>query len=396
MLTLGLLYAIVDLGGWRRWAFPAVVVGMNSIAAYALIHLIAHWTLENYRALADPVYVRIILNSLWLAAQNTIVCLLVGYAVAYILAFRAGRMVGPLILLLVIPFWASFLVRMSAWMTLLSPGGIADSALRAMRLIGEDTQLIPSNGAVLIGLLYVFLPSAVFPIYAAMSAIPHPLLDAAGDLGCGSVRTHALVIVPLALKGLAAAVLFVFAPSLRVFFIPILPVGARWWAPVIGILAVIGIIYGALGCLAQTDMKRLIAFSSVAHMGYVMLGIATLTPFGINAAIFGMVAHGLITGLLFFIAGSTKERFHTLEIKRLGGLLLQAPHMGWLLAFATMASLGLPGLAGFWGEFPAILSAYSPAEGLPVETFRTYMVIAAIGTVLALSLIHISEPTRPY
>ena len=111
--------------------------------------------------------------------------------------------------------------------------------------------------------------------------------------------------------------------------IPILPeaaerVGARGSA----LLAVIGIIYGALGCLAQTDMKRLIAFSSVAHMGFVMLGIATLTDFGINAAIFGMVAHGLITGMLFFIAGSVKERFHTLEIKRLGGLLLQAPQHG--------------------------------------------------------------------
>jgi NADH-quinone oxidoreductase subunit M len=78
-----------------------------------------------------------------------------------------------------------------------------------------------------------------------------------------------------------------------------------------------------------------------------------------------------------------KERFHTLEIKRLGGLLLQAPRMGWILGFCTMASLGLPGLAGFWGEFPAILSAYNPGAGLPEETFRTYMVIAAVGTVLA-------------
>ena len=69
-----------------------------------------------------------------------------------------------------------------------------------------------------------------------------------------------------------------------------------------------------------------------------------------------MVAHGLITGMLFFVAGSVKERFHTLEIKRLGGLLLQAPRMGWILGFCAMASLGLPGLAGFWGEFPAILS----------------------------------------
>jgi NADH-quinone oxidoreductase subunit M len=114
-----------------------------------------------------------------------------------------------------------------------------------------------------------------------------------------------------------------------------------------------------------------------------MLGIATLTNFGINAAMFGMVAHGLITGMLFFIAGSVKERYHTLEISKLGGLLQDAPHLGWILGFSVMASLGLPGLAGFWGEFPAILSSYNPARALPVETFRTFMVVAALGTVLA-------------
>jgi len=165
--------------------------------------------------------------------------------------------------------------------------------------------------------------------------------------------------------------------------LPILPEAAMWWAPIIGGLAVIGIIYGALGCLAQKDMKRLIAFSSVAHMGYVMLGIATLTDHGINAAVFGMVAHGLITGMLFFVAGSVGERFGTREIARLGGLLVQAPRLGWIMGFCVFASLGLPGLAGFWGEFPAILSAYQPATGLNVGLFRGYMAVAAIGTVFA-------------
>jgi NADH-quinone oxidoreductase subunit M len=171
---------------------------------------------------------------------------------------------------------------------------------------------------------------------------------------------------------------------------PILPKAAADWAPWIGLLAVIGIIYGALCCLAQTDMKRLIAFSSVSHMGFVMLGIATLTTFGINAAIFGMVAHGLITGMLFFVAGSMQHNYGTREMSRLGGLLKQAPKMGWILGFAVMASLGLPGLAGFWGEFPAVLSSYNPADfvnglfgGNPDVTFRIYMVVAAIGTVLA-------------
>jgi NADH-quinone oxidoreductase subunit M len=172
--------------------------------------------------------------------------------------------------------------------------------------------------------------------------------------------------------------------------LPILPGAARTWAPWIGLLAVIGIIYGALCCLAQRDMKRLIAFSSVSHMGFVMLGIATLTSFGLNAAIFGMVAHGLITGMLFFVAGSVQDRYGTREMSRLGGLLTQAPKLGWIFGFCVMASLGLPGLAGFWGEFPAILSAYDPAKltpgllnGDPRLTFRVFMVIAAIGTVLA-------------
>jgi NADH-quinone oxidoreductase subunit M len=165
--------------------------------------------------------------------------------------------------------------------------------------------------------------------------------------------------------------------------LPILPEGAKFWAPVIGLLAAIGIIYGALGCLAQTDFKRLIAFSSVAHMGYVMLGISTLTTYGINAAVFGMVAHGFITGMLFFCAGSMKERYHTLEIKRMGGLLKTMPKLGWVLGFASMASLGLPGLAGFWGEFPAILSAYNPHPSLSEPLFRAFMVVAAIGTVFA-------------
>jgi NADH-quinone oxidoreductase subunit M len=96
-----------------------------------------------------------------------------------------------------------------------------------------------------------------------------------------------------------------------------------------------------------------------------------------------MVAHGLITGMLFFVAGSVKHRYHTLQISRLSGMLIQMPRLGWILGFCAMASLGLPGLAGFWGEFPAILAAYSPNFGLDVALYRTLMVIAAIGTVFA-------------
>ena len=164
--------------------------------------------------------------------------------------------------------------------------------------------------------------------------------------------------------------------------LPILPDAAVTWAPVIGILAVIAIIYGALCCLAQTDLKRMIAFSSVGHMGFVMLGIATLTDEGINGAIFGMVAHGLITGMLFFLAGSIHERYHTREIGALGGVLQQIPRFGSLLTYTAIASLGLPGLAGFWGEMLALLGSYEPNAQLNETLFRVLMVGGGIGTVL--------------
>jgi NADH-quinone oxidoreductase subunit M len=165
--------------------------------------------------------------------------------------------------------------------------------------------------------------------------------------------------------------------------LPILPGAARVWAPWIGALAAIAIVYAALACLAQKDLKRLIAFSSVGHMGFVMLGIATLTTIGINAAIFGMVAHGIITGMLFFCVGSIYDRYHTREISEIGGGMMQKiPKLAGIFAFVAIASLGLPGLAGFWGEVFSLLSAYSPAAGLNVGLFRLFMVMGGIGTIL--------------
>ena len=164
--------------------------------------------------------------------------------------------------------------------------------------------------------------------------------------------------------------------------LPILPDAAETYAPIIGILAVIAIIYGALCCFAQSDLKRLIAFSSVGHMGFVMLGISTLTDVGINGAIFGMVAHGLITGMLFFLAGSIHERYHTREIAELGGVLKQIPRFGSVFTYTAIASLGLPALAGFWGEVLALVGAYQPAPALDETLFRILMVGGGIGTVL--------------
>ncbi|GAA2298995.1 NADH-quinone oxidoreductase subunit M [Streptomyces violaceusniger] len=191
--------------------------------------------------------------------------------------------------------------------------------------------------------------------------------------------------------------------------LPMAPEGAHTYAPYLAAFAVVGIIYGSLACLALAlpsptttlnggsalsersgaggDLKRLIAYSSVGHMGFVLLGIATLTPTGVNGALFANIAHGLITGLLFFLVGALKDRSGTTDLDQLAGtsgaaLYGRAPRLGGLLAFGAVASLGLPGLAGFWGEMLAMFGAFDPADGLSRPAYLTYMALAAFGTLL--------------
>ncbi|MFF8725608.1 NuoM family protein [Streptomyces sp. NPDC015171] len=175
--------------------------------------------------------------------------------------------------------------------------------------------------------------------------------------------------------------------------LPIAPHGFHTYAPYLAAFAVVGIIYGSLACLAlvkqgaKGDLKRLIAYSSVGHMGFVLLGIATMTPTGVNGALFANIAHGLITGLLFFLVGAVKDRTGSSDLDTLAeetgaALYGRAPRLGGLLAFGAVASLGLPGLAGFWGEMLALFGAFRPAAGLSRPAFLTFMAIGAFGTLL--------------
>ncbi|PJJ02740.1 NADH dehydrogenase subunit M [Streptomyces sp. 2333.5] len=193
--------------------------------------------------------------------------------------------------------------------------------------------------------------------------------------------------------------------------LPITPEGMHTFAPYLAALAAVGIIYGSLACLALVrkgaggDLKRLIAYSSVGHMGFVLLGIASMTPTGVNGALFANIAHGLITGLLFFMVGALKDRTGSTDLDTLArsapgprpagsgaaallpapsgaALYARAPRFGGLLAFGAVASLGLPGLAGFWGEMLAMFGAFRPAAGLSRPAFLTFMVLAGLGTLL--------------
>jgi NADH-quinone oxidoreductase subunit M len=145
-----------------------------------------------------------------------------------------------------------------------------------------------------------------------------------------------------------------------------------WWAMLLG---VIGIVYGALLAFAQTDLKRLIAYTSVSHMGFVLLGIFTFREIAMQGVVIQMLAHGISTGALFVLAGMLKERLHTRDINKMGGLWTSMPAMGGVAILFTMASLGLPALGNFIAEFLILLGAFSVNVALTV--------IASLGLVLS-------------
>ena len=161
--------------------------------------------------------------------------------------------------------------------------------------------------------------------------------------------------------------------------IPLAPLAAVEFAPVIGILAVAGILYTALICWVQKDIKKLIAYSSVSHLGFCVLGMFALNTTGASGSVVYMINHGLSTGALFLCVGMIYERFHTREMARLGGLARVMPVWSFFMVFFCLASVGLPGLNGFVGEFLTLLGAFTSArEVLGPE----YAATAGVGMIL--------------
>jgi len=158
------------------------------------------------------------------------------------------------------------------------------------------------------------------------------------------------------------------------FNFQILPEAARWAATAIAVFGTINIVYAAFVCLAQRDLKKMIAYSSVSHMGFVLLGLAAMTPAGVSGAVFQMVSHGLISPMLFLIAGVIYDRAHTRDIEGFGGLAQTMPEYSGITGFAFMASLGLPGLAGFIGEFLVFVGAF--------VQFRVMTILAATAVII--------------
>jgi NADH-quinone oxidoreductase subunit M len=165
----------------------------------------------------------------------------------------------------------------------------------------------------------------------------------------------------------------------------LLPEGTLHWAPVMGTIATINIVYGALSAMAQTDLKYVVAYSSVSHMGIVMLGAATLTEAGLNGSIFQMFAHGIMTGLFFALVGLVYEKAHTREIGKMGGFGRRMPGIAAAFTLGALSSLGLPGLAGFVAEILTFLGAWQSAH-------RWWLFPAVAGTFLtAIYVLRVSK-----
>jgi NADH-quinone oxidoreductase subunit M len=155
---------------------------------------------------------------------------------------------------------------------------------------------------------------------------------------------------------------------------PMFPQAALYYALPLALLALINIVYGALVCMAQTDLKKMVAYSSVSHMGYCILGIAALTPAGVSGCVFQMFSHGLITGALFLLVGVLYDRAHTRDINAFGGLWAKIPVYSGVMILFCMGSLGLPGLSGFVSEFMVFIGSF------PV--FKLIVALAVLGVVL--------------
>ena len=176
-------------------------------------------TLANYEALADPQYLRVLLNSLRLAALTTLLCIAVGYPFGYFMARLKPRSRSIVLLLVIVPFWTSELIRIYGWRILLIANGPINTLLQGAGLIREPLKLLYTDGAVLLGMVYSLIPFMILPAYAAVEKLDFSVVEAARDLGARPLHAFLTITVPLTVPGLLAGCVLVFIPSMGLFFL---------------------------------------------------------------------------------------------------------------------------------------------------------------------------------
>ena len=199
---------------------PAVIMLVYSFARRGTLGgVVLDFTLENYASVLDPVYLQIVIRSILYAAITTALCLAAGYPVAWLIGRSDPRWRNLLLMAVMVPFWTSFLIRTYAWVTILKSEGLLNSLLVQLQLVAQPLELLYTPGAVVLGLVYTFLPFMILPIYASVEKLDGALIEAALDLGAGPLRAFSRVILPLTAPGIAAGVLLVFIPSLGIYAI---------------------------------------------------------------------------------------------------------------------------------------------------------------------------------
>lgn len=220
------------------WLVALVVAPAGILLAYSfaerdeLGRVIFAFSLENYARIFDSTYAAVFARSIGYAGVTTLICILLGYPVAWCIARTSEPWRSRLLLLVMIPFWTSFLIRTYAWITILKSEGLLNGALLYANVIAQPFELLYTPGAVVVGLVYAYLPFMILPIYGSAEKLDPALIEAAHDLGCGPWRTFGTIVVPLTLPGLAAGVLMVFVPAIGMFAISDLMGGAR--VPLLG------------------------------------------------------------------------------------------------------------------------------------------------------------------
>jgi NADH-quinone oxidoreductase subunit M len=169
------------------------------------------------------------------------------------------------------------------------------------------------------------------------------------------------------------------------FVLPMTPDAVVDWAPVLGILAIIGILYAGLICWVQKDVKKLVAYSSVSHLGFCVLGLFALNPMALQGSVLYMINHGLSTGGLFFLIGMMYERYHTRDMDSVGGLAKRMPVWAFFMVFFVLASVGLPGLNGFVSEFLCLIGTFAAggSGSYPGVMGPWFAAFAALGMIVA-------------
>ena len=227
------LFKIIAVGTIGLWLLLFALIPNLMVIAASLMQrgemdfVNPAFSLESYRRLLDPLYLEVVWSSLYLAAITTLLCLLVGFPFAWLLARSSVRWRPLLLLLVIIPFWTSSLVRTYATVIILRTNGVLNELLLGLGLIAEPLELLYTPTAVLLGLTYALLPFMVLPLYAALEKLDPRLFEAARDLGAGKLRILAEIVLPLTLPGIIAGSMLVFLPALGMFYIPDMLGGAK-------------------------------------------------------------------------------------------------------------------------------------------------------------------------